>query len=157
MHGGLADAPLSPQVWRLIEAQQAQRDALQEAGEPCPYVFPAWAKKTRTKPITASNYAHVIDAMRESLKLEHFTSHDLRRTCATKMAEAGALPHVVEAALNHVSGARAGVAGVYNRAPYYREVSKALNAWAKRLDDLAAGRTGVISAKVVDFAARRAP
>ena len=35
--------------------------------------------------------------------------HDLRRTCATQMAELGVQPHVIEAALNHVSGARAGV------------------------------------------------
>ena len=44
--------------------------------------------------------------------------HDLRRTAATGMAELGVQPHVIEAVLNHVSGHRAGVAGVYNRATY---------------------------------------
>src|SRR6516165_7029724 len=44
-----------------------------------------------------------------------WTLHDLRRTCATQMAELGVLPHVIENALNHVSGHKAGVAGVYNR------------------------------------------
>ncbi|MFZ0151055.1 MAG: tyrosine-type recombinase/integrase, partial [Xanthobacteraceae bacterium] len=44
--------------------------------------------------------------------------HDLRRTAATGMGELGVLPHVVEAILNHVSGHRAGVAGVYQRAKY---------------------------------------
>ena len=34
------------------------------------------------------------------------------------MAELGVLPHIVEAILNHVSGHRAGVAGIYNRAKY---------------------------------------
>src|SRR5262249_5207087 len=38
--------------------------------------------------------------------------HDLRRTAATGMAEVGVAPHVGEACLNHVSGAKAGVAGV---------------------------------------------
>src|SRR5262249_34205525 len=33
--------------------------------------------------------------------------HDLRRTAATRMAELGTLPHVIEAILNHVSGHRA--------------------------------------------------
>jgi integrase len=38
--------------------------------------------------------------------------HDLRRTAATGMAEAGIQPHIIEAVLNHVSGHKAGVAGV---------------------------------------------
>ena len=42
-------------------------------------------------------------------------THDLRRTAATGLAGIGVPPHIVEAVLNHVSGARAGVAGVYNR------------------------------------------
>src|SRR5262249_25564095 len=44
--------------------------------------------------------------------------HDLRRTCATGMAELGVEPHVIEAVLNHVSGHKAGIAGVYNKARY---------------------------------------
>jgi hypothetical protein len=32
------------------------------------------------------------------------------------MAELGIVPHVIEAVFNHVSGAKAGVAGIYNRA-----------------------------------------
>jgi hypothetical protein len=54
----------------------------------------------------------------------------LRRTCATGMAEIGVAPHIVEACLNHVSGARAGVAGVYNRAIYAEEKRAALERWA---------------------------
>jgi integrase len=56
--------------------------------------------------------------------------HDLRRTAATGMANLGVLPHVVEAVLNHVSGSRAGVAGVYNRASYASEKREAMNRWA---------------------------
>jgi integrase len=56
--------------------------------------------------------------------------HDLRRTVATRMAEMGTLPHVVEAILNHVSGHKAGVAGIYNRATYAKEKREALNGWA---------------------------
>ena len=47
-----------------------------------------------------------------------WTLHDIRRTCATGMADIGIQPHIIEAVLNHVSGHRAGVAGVYNRAAY---------------------------------------
>ncbi|MGU3358906.1 tyrosine-type recombinase/integrase [Methylobacterium sp. M6A4_1b] len=56
--------------------------------------------------------------------------HDLRRTAATGMANLRVLPHVVEAVLNHVSGHKAGVAGVYNRASYATEKRDALDRWA---------------------------
>ena len=46
-----------------------------------------------------------------------WTVHDLRRTCATGMADLGVLPHVIEAVLNHVSGHKSGVAGVYIAQP----------------------------------------
>jgi integrase len=62
--------------------------------------------------------------------------HDLRRTAATRMAEMGTLPHVVEALLNHVSGHKAGVAGVYNRATYREEKRQALAAWSNHLHEL---------------------
>lgn len=65
--------------------------------------------------------------------------HDLRRTAATRMAETGTLPHVVEAVLSHVSGHKAGVAGVYNRAAYLPEKRLALDAWADRVEALVAG------------------
>jgi integrase len=56
--------------------------------------------------------------------------HDIRRTVATRMADIGIAPHVIEAVLNHVSGSKAGVAGVYNRSSYEREVKTALALWA---------------------------
>jgi integrase len=59
-----------------------------------------------------------------------WTHHDLRRSCATHMAEIGISPHVIEAVLNHVSGHKAGVAGIYNRADYEPQKRHALTAWA---------------------------
>ena len=44
--------------------------------------------------------------------------HDIRRSVATHMAEIGILPHIIEATLNHLSGHKSGIAGVYNRATY---------------------------------------
>jgi hypothetical protein len=46
------------------------------------------------------------------------------------------LPHIVEAILNHVSGHRAGVAGVYNRARYATEMREALQRWAQHVEAL---------------------
>lgn len=56
------------------------------------------------------------------------------------MAELGIAPHIVEAALNHVSGAKAGVAGVYNRAAYAPEKRAALERWAAHVQGLVAGK-----------------
>ena len=60
--------------------------------------------------------------------------HDLRRTAATGMAELGVQPHIIEAVLNHVSGHKAGVAGIYNRARYADEMRTALQKWADHID-----------------------
>jgi integrase len=63
--------------------------------------------------------------------------HDLRRTAATGMANIGVSPHVVEAVLNHVSGTRAGVAGIYNRAAYREEKRDALIRWSDHVEKIA--------------------
>jgi integrase len=70
--------------------------------------------------------------------------HDLRRTVATKMAEHGVQPHIVEAVLNHVSGHKAGVAGIYNRATYDREKRDALNLWAEHVLAVVEGRAATV-------------
>ena len=57
------------------------------------------------------------------------------------MNELGIQPHVVEAVVNHLSGtARAGVAGIYNRATYLPERAAALARWAERLAEEIEGR-----------------
>jgi integrase len=64
--------------------------------------------------------------------------HDVRRTVATRMAELGVQPHVVEAVLNHISGHKAGVAGIYNRSSYAAEKRAALELWGKHVQSLTA-------------------
>jgi integrase len=65
--------------------------------------------------------------------LTHWTQHDIRRSCATGMADLGVQPHIIEATLNHISGHKAGVAGIYNRSTYDAEKRQALNLWAGHL------------------------
>ncbi len=62
----------------------------------------------------------------------------------THMAELGVQPHVIEAVVNHVSGAKAGVAGVYNRATYAKEKRAALARWAEWLMGTVEGRRGTV-------------
>src|SRR5262249_9338724 len=68
--------------------------------------------------------------------MQSWRLHDLRRTAATTMAEIGVLPHIVEAVLNHVSGHKGGIAGVYNKAKYTNEMRAALQAYADYIDRL---------------------
>ena len=70
--------------------------------------------------------------------------HDLRRTFATGLANLGVQPHVIEAALNHVSGHKSGVAGVYNRATYWPEKVEAFSKWADFVGALVAGKAGSV-------------
>jgi integrase len=72
--------------------------------------------------------------------------HDIRRTVATKMADIGIEPHIIEAVLNHYSGHRAGPAGVYNRSPYERAVKAALVRWSEHVLALVEGRTSNVVA-----------
>jgi hypothetical protein len=48
-------------------------------------------------------------------------------------------PHIIEATLHHFSGHRRGVAGVYNRSPYEREVRAALALWADHVRSIVDG------------------
>lgn len=65
--------------------------------------------------------------------LPEWRLHDLRRTVATGLQRLGVRFEVTEAVLNHVSGAKGGVAGVYQRHDWADEKRAALTAWADRL------------------------
>jgi integrase len=70
-----------------------------------------------------------------------WTLHDLRRSFVTHISEHGfAQPHVIEAVVNHVSGHKGGVAGVYNRAAYAAEKRQALELWGAHFAALVEGR-----------------
>jgi integrase len=76
----------------------------------------------------------------------NWVPHDLRRSTATRMAEIGVAPHIIEAVLNHVSGHKAGVAGVYNRATYEPEKRTALALWADHVLAVVEKREGKLLA-----------
>ena len=65
--------------------------------------------------------------------------HDLRRSVVTGMNDLGIAPHVVEAVVNHVSGHKGGVAGVYNKSVYAAEKRQALDRWAQHIAEIVAG------------------
>lgn len=73
----------------------------------------------------------------DAVKVEAWTFHDLRRTAASGMARLGFPVHVVEAVINHKSGAIQGVAKIYNRYDYLDEKRQALTAWADLVQQIA--------------------
>jgi integrase len=129
--------PLVPVALSLLPYRQNGRDFLfghgpRRSGDPH-RGFSGWSK---SKAALDARIAQISGA-----PLSHWTVHDLRRSASTVMADRlGVLPHIVEEILNHVSGHRAGVAGVYNRARYATEVREALERWAEHVTALPASR-----------------
>lgn len=112
--------PLSPEALAVLAALQVY------TGEPDPYVFPSprgghikwWGK--------------AVERIREASGVE-FRAHDLRRTCASGMAELGTPRLVVKRVLNH---ADASVTGIYDRYTYDKEARDALNAWGAQVREI---------------------
>jgi hypothetical protein len=76
--------------------------------------------------------------------------HDLRRTVATGLQRLGVRLEVTEAVLNHISGSRGGIAGVYQRHDWAAEKRAALDAWAAHVAGLVEGRA--VGSNVVTLA-----
>lgn len=131
-NGHAHEVPLSgPAVAILKEIPRRRgRDLLFGVAEGKP--FQGWSRsKTAIQNRMDLNRAAASLAPSPSWRL-----HDIRRTVATRMADLGILPHVVEAVLNHVGGSKAGVAGIYNRSSYSNEKRRALAMWAMHLEQL---------------------
>lgn len=122
-NGKAHTVPLTPRVRAILKTMPRFESE---------FVFPA-----RGKPEQAySGYSKGKRALDAEAKLHDWTLHDLRRTAATGMARLGVAPHVVEKILNHSTGTFAGVAGVYNRFEYRKEMREALALWAAHIKKL---------------------
>jgi len=74
------------------------------------------------------------------MKIPAWRIHDLRRSAVTGMAELGIRPDVIELCVNHVSGTRGGIAGVYNRSELLPERRAALERWAVQVQGIVSGK-----------------
>ena len=133
---GLAHViPLSSYALSIVKA------ALEKAGEePDAPLF------SRIGEAMESNAIAKAARLKLQVTGEAWTPHDIRRTVATGMAGLGIAPHIVEAVLNHISGFRAGVAGVYNRAQYEPEKRRALDVWGAHLEAFMSNRASTVVA-----------
>jgi integrase len=131
------EIPMSPAVRAILEAQPKidERIFLFGYGDG---PFSGWSKSK------LSLDERITKATGKALT--HWTVHDLRRTAATSMAnDLGILPHVIEAVLNHVSGHKGGIAGIYNKATYRREKAEALALWGDHITALVEKRKSNIT------------
>jgi integrase len=140
---GLAHrVPLSPFAVSLLEEADRilrtrprnKKIPRPDDGKPKSHVFPS-TRGDRPMDVTALN--HAIRRRREAWKIaEPFRAHDLRRTCATGIADLGFSRFVIGRILNHQE---TGVTRIYDRATYDAEKRQALDAWGAKLESLARG------------------
>ena len=97
---------------------------------------------------TAWSWKDCKPALDQRSGVSTWTVHDIRRSVATRMADIGIQPHIIEAVLNHQSGHKGGIAGVYNRSSYEREVRNALALWSDHVRVLVEGGE---SQKILSF------
>jgi integrase len=135
--------PLMPAMLEILDAipQRAGRDQL--FGDRADSGFTVWNRYKAMLDKKAG--VHDWDSTRQG-----WLVHDTRRSVATKMNDIGIAPHIVEEILAHRSH-KSGVAGVYNRSNYTREVRLALALWEQHLSTLVTGEQP--KSKVVNFPA----
>lgn len=136
--------PLSPPALDIIQARRDQQTRLASATRPLspllftttgttPYCGFANAKEGLDRRIHAILNRDTPEGA-PALAMPPWRIHDLRRSLVTHVAEDLRIaPHILEAILNHRSGSKGGVAGIYNRAEHMDEKTDALNAWARHL------------------------
>lgn len=134
------DVPLSDAALDILSSVTKREDRDYIFGEGVG-AFSGWSKSKAALDgrIATAVQKDAEEAGEKSKPMPPWRIHDLRRTVATRLDDLGVLPHVVEAVLNHVSGHRAGVAGIYNRATYAAEKRTALDLWGGHITALASG------------------
>ena len=130
------ELPITDTVRNIIKSQPKTdgRDFIFGYGE---RAFSGWSRAKETLDEAIAKSAGNV--------LPRWTLHDVRRSVATGMADIGIAPHIIEAVLNHVSGHKGGVAGIYNRAIYTAEKAQALARWDEHLSALVSGQTSSIT------------
>jgi integrase len=112
------------------------------SGATTEFLFPGYGKDDAVK---SSSVGKAVRRCSGELGVAHWTTHDLRRTAATCMADLGVVPHVIGHVLNYRTVTKASVTDqVYNRYSYDREKRAALELWSTRLAAIIAGTTAEV-------------
>jgi integrase len=116
--------PLSPQAQAIVKAvpRVAKDDADEKDADRTDFVFLGRGG-------AFNGFSKAKTTLDEDSGVTRWRLHDLRRTLATGLQRLGVRLEVTEAVLNHVSGSRAGIVGIYQRHEWAEEKRMALNAW----------------------------
>lgn len=137
--------PLSSSVVEELDRLALARQLAAEDAEPDAQRWPKAGPVVSIKgthPISCFSQAKkLLDAevtkiRKEAGALSPWRVHDLRRTLATGLQRLGVRFEVTEAVINHVSGAKSGVAGIYQRHDWRDEKRTALDGWARHVASL---------------------
>jgi integrase len=128
---------------RISRLPQGNADAEIVAANEPEWIFPGPGSRG---PITVFAVAKAIERSLEHFGIEPFTSHDLRRTAATRMEEIGISPFIVAHVLGHVSVTKASITSrVYARYDYGKEKREAVENWAAHLGGIIEGAAAVLA------------
>lgn len=123
--------PLSPQAHAILERQHRHdnRDLIFGFGKGG---FSGWSDcKAR---LDVAILAKRRESNPEAMPMTPWRLHDIRHTVASRLADDGALPHIVGAILNRVSQHKPAVVGMNTRARYEAEMRAALTNWADHVE-----------------------
>lgn len=136
-NGERHEVPLTTSVLALLKMIPEHEDS----GK----LFPAQGRPENG----ASGFSKVQARLRKSMteklgSVSEWRLHDVRRTVATGLQRLGVRLEVTEAVLNHLSGTRAGIVGVYQRHSFTDEKRAALETWVAEVERL----VGAVSSPV---------
>lgn len=133
----------------LTDSVQSWLNELKIRAAGSDYIFPARRASKRRKYISDDTLNHAlakmfgmkVDSNKQPYPnllghagVDHFTVHDLRRTCRSLLAKVGIQGHIAERCLNHKLK---GVEGIYDRYDYFDERREALTKLSSLINPLA--------------------
>jgi len=135
-----ATLPAATKDAKRVVAELRSAGALVLPGEKGTYAGWSKAKRGLDKAIGDAP-AKAAGKSGKAAPIEPWSIHDLRRTVATGLQRLGVRLEVTEAVLNHISGSRGGIAGVYQRHDWAAEKRAALDGWAAYVGAIIEGRS----------------
>jgi integrase len=122
--------PLTSEALSILEPRSKAKD----------WLFP-WP--TAQGCLMADIVSHQIIAARRAMNIEHFTSHDLRRTVTTRLSEFGVSKETRERVLNHKD--RSTMSRHYDKYDGLQEKRSALDLWATKLSQIVSRKESTVT------------
>jgi integrase len=127
--------PIGPSFMQILNAVPRLSDR---------YVFPA-LRQRRHSTTTINGWSKAKARFDRECGVADWQLRDLRRTFATNLQRLGVRVEVTESLLNHVSGTRSGIVGVYQRYQWLPEMREAVLTYERWLTSVSALPAGLVN------------